>query len=318
MVKKIYEKNGIIGYEVSKKFSDKDMENDKKFFTQKVKRDWIDKIIDHDADIFDENGKLLLKFRKNLLTKDTIDLFYDNIKKFAQTPTCNRGSTSGSKHKDVRFNPKIMSNIFGYMDGFSPSQKRSMKNNNIKPKYHVRETRFTQDFPQQYEKTIPLIEEINGLYKKLLPQHFNNQNKKAKQTLYKIGNTAFTTVTTNINFQTRIHKDSGDDVDGFGNLVVIEDGKYSGGETCLPQYGIGVDVRMGDMLFMDVHEWHGNLPIKALDKDAKRLSIVCYLRVNVWKRSKNMTAKQIKSHNKIVSSLSKSRRNAITKKKRDN
>lgn len=35
-------------------------------------------------------------------------------------------------------------------------------------------------------------------------------------------------------------------------------------------------------------------------------------------KSKNMTAKQIKSHNKIVSSLSKSRRNAITKKKRNN
>jgi hypothetical protein len=191
-----------------------------------------------------------------------------------------------------------------------------MKNNNIKPKYNVRETRFTQEFPKSYEKTIPLIEEINGLYKKLLPTHFINQNKKAKETPYKIGKTAFTTVTTNINFQTHIHKDSGDDIDGFGNLVVIEDGKYSGGETCLPQYGIGVDVRIGDILFMDVHEWHGNLPIKVLDKGAKRLSIVCYLRVNVWKRSKNMTAKQITSHNKVIRSLSKARRNGMTKHKK--
>lgn len=35
-----------------------------------------------------------------------------------------------------------------------------------------------------------------------------------------IKDTAFTT--TNINFKTRLHKDRGDDDEGFGNLVVIE------------------------------------------------------------------------------------------------
>ena len=40
-------------------------------------------------------------------------------------------------------------------------------------------------------------------------------------------NTAFTTITTNV--KTRLHKD---DDEGFGNLIVIEDGKYEGSETC--------------------------------------------------------------------------------------
>lgn len=43
-------------------------------------------------------------------------------------------------------------------------------------------------------------------------------------------NTAFTTITTNVNFKTRLHKDRDDE--GFGNLIVIEDGKYEGSETC--------------------------------------------------------------------------------------
>ena len=307
MVKKLYDKNGIIGYEVSKKYTDEEMKNPNKFFTQKVQRDWIDKVIDHDADVFDVTGKLLIKFRKKVLQKERIDAFYKAIEKFAQTTSSNRGSASGSDNKDVRFNPRIMSNIFGYMDGYSPSQKLSMKKYNLKTPFKVRETRFTQDFPDQYKKTIPLIEDINRLYKNLLPEQFKRQNKKAKETAYRIAKTAFTTVTTNINFQTRIHKDSGDDMEGFGNLVVIEDGKYNGGETCLPQYGIGVDVRMGDMLFMDVHEWHGNLPIELIDEHAKRLSIVCYLRLNVWKWSKGMSNSQMKKHNNTIRQLSKAR-----------
>jgi L-rhamnose isomerase len=115
---------------------------------------------------------------------------------------------------------------------------------------------------------------------------YKKQYDKAKQTYFRIDKTSFTTVTTNVNFQTTIHTDKGDDAEGFGNLVVIENGKYTGGETCFPQYGIGVNVRTGDVLFMDVHQWHGNLPVIKDDPDAKRLSIVCYLRHNVWKNTK--------------------------------
>jgi hypothetical protein len=107
-------------------------------------------------------------------------------------------------------------------------------------------------------------------------------------------------VTTNLNFQTTIHTDKGDDSEGFGNLVVIEDGKYSGGETCFPQYGIGVDVRTCDVLLMDVHQAHGNLKMHPETKDAKRLSIVCYLRYNIWKHTKHMTHKQMAKHNQTI------------------
>jgi hypothetical protein len=162
-------------------------------------------------------------------------------------------------------------------------------------------------YPEKYQKTIPLIKEIDTLYEKLTPDQYAAQRKKANQTHFKIPSTAFTTVTTNLNYQTSIHTDKGDDEEGFGNLAVIEKGPgYKGGETCFPQYGIGVDVRTGDILFMDVHQPHANLPIHLNDKEeSKRLSIVCYLRKNVWLRTQNKTKKFYESHRKTMKKLRK-------------
>ena len=164
----------------------------------------------------------------------------------------------------------------------------------------VRECRFNRDYPEKYKKTIPLIQEIDKMYKKLTPEYYKLQRKKANQTHFKIPGTSFTTITTNINFQTTIHCDKGDDVEGFGNLAVIEHGKYTGGETCFPQYGVGVNVRNGDALFMDVHQPHGNLPISKKTEDNTRLSIVCYLRKNVWLRTQNKTKRAFDKHNRTM------------------
>ena len=210
------------------------------------------------------------------------------------------------KSRNVLDNPHIMTNIFGYFDKWSPRQKFVFNKRKEKPLVDVRVCKFNMDTPEKYEKTIPLLEQISKLYKKLTPAFFKKQNDKAKQTHFRIGNTSFTTVTTNINFRTTVHRDKGDDEEGFGNLVVFEkQGKYTGGETCFPQYGIGVDVREGDFLLMDVHEPHGNLPIKKLTKDAERMSIVCYLRKGVWAKTKG---KSKAFYNKHVKKLHELRR----------
>lgn len=73
-----------------------------------------------------EEGKLLLKFRKNTLSKNHTSAFYDNVIKFALTPTSNRGSATGSKSKNVYDNPKIMTNIFGYFDRFLSNTKEKL------------------------------------------------------------------------------------------------------------------------------------------------------------------------------------------------
>lgn len=297
MIVKKEKKGGVTIYHVDKEFDDAKME---KYMNTFLKPSHIKTIIDDDADVYTTDGRLLLRFRKKALREQHIDSFYENVIKFAKNTSSNRGNATGGKGSKIGTNPRVMSNIFGYFDRWSPIHKVIFKKMGKTPKVVVRECRFNMDYPEEYKNTIPLIKEIDDLYKKMTPDHYALQRKKANQTHFKIDNTSFTTVTTNVNFQTTIHTDKGDDEEGFGNLAVIERGEYTGGETCFPQYGIGVNVRTGDILFMDVHQPHANLPIHKKTEDTIRLSIVCYLRKNVWLRTQHKTKKFFENHRKTL------------------
>jgi hypothetical protein len=304
MIIKKEKKGSVTVYHVGKDYDDAKMATKMNTF---LKPDHIPTIIQDDADVYTEEGKLLLRFRKNAIkNEDHIDEFYDNIIKFAKNVSSNRGNASGSKKIGLGTNPKVMSNIFGYFDKWSASQKVKFRHARKTPKVSVRKCRFNADYPDLYEKTIPMVQDIDELYEKLTPEQYKLQRRKANQTHFKIPGTSFTTVTTNVNYQTTVHTDKGDDIQGFGNLAVIERGShYSGGETCFPQYGIGVDVRTGDVLFMDVHQPHANLPIKKEGEDSIRLSIVCYLRERVWNNTKGRSKSFYESHNKTLKKIFK-------------
>ena len=281
---------------VSKIFTDEEMIQ---LQNTHVMPEQIDIIVKNvDTDVYTDDGELLCKFRKGQISKENIDEYYDALAHFTIThPTSNRGNTSGDARSNIKTNSKKYSSIIGFFDRWSPKQKYSFKNMNmaLSSLPEVRETFFNTAYPDKYKNAIPLITEIDNLYKSLIPDKYNKQFEKSQQTFFRIGETAFTTATTNINFTTTIHRDKGDDEEGFGNLAVIERGEYSGGETCFPQYGLGIDVRQGDILFMNVHEWHGNLPLHLEDK-ARRMSVVCYLRKQVWLRSKDMNEEEFTEH----------------------
>jgi hypothetical protein len=297
------EKNGNVTiYHVDKDYDDIKLQ---KVLNTKLKPSQIKDIIKEDADVYTKEGKLLLRFRKNKLNKENLEQFYTNVIGFARNVTANRGSATGSKSKNVYDNPRIMTNILGYFDKFSAKQNAMLRDKGQKILLQVRETRFNMDYPEKFKKLVPLIKEIDKYYKEYTPEYYAKQRKKANQTPFKIDGTAFTTVTTNVNFQTTVHTDKGDDEEGFGNLAVIEKGKYTGGETCMPQYGIGVDVRTGDIIYMDVHQAHGNLPIHLETKDAERLSIVCYLRKKIWEQTKGKTKKFMIKHNQTIKNVRK-------------
>ena len=289
MIVKQEKRGGVTLYYVDKDYDHTVLQ---KVLNKKLTRNQIKHIIDHDADVFNQDGKLLMRFRKKKLNKEHVDAFYTNVIDFAMSKTNNRGSAVGSTSKNVYSNPHVMTNILGYFDKLSPMHKKLFKNQGKPlPKITVRETRFVKDHPDKFKKLLPLVQDIDTYYEQLIPENYGKQRKKANQTPFRIANTAFTTITTNVNFQTTVHTDRGDDAEGFGNLVVIEKGEYKGGETCLPQYGIGVNVRTCDVLYMDVHEAHGNLPIVLETPDAIRLSIVCYLRKSIWDQTKGKTRK---------------------------
>jgi hypothetical protein len=54
---------------------------------------------------------------------------------------------------------------------------------------------------------------------------------------------------------------------------------------------------------MDVHQPHANLPIKKKSDDTIRLSVVCYLRKNVWSKTRGTSKATYERHNKTLKKM---------------
>ena len=168
-------------------------------------------------------------------------------------------------------------------------------------------THFTRTNFEKYNEGLPFIQHIDKMFKRLIPESHERQCERANQKPHlKIPRTSFSTVTINRNFRTAMHRDAGDFEGGFGNLTVIERGKYHGGYTIFPQYGVAIDLRNNDFVAMDVHQFHCNTPIYETEEDKifneslesafkdnpkvgtvgiyekyTRISFVCYLREKI-------------------------------------
>ena len=69
-------KGNINVYIVKKDYNDDKLTN---VIGKKLKKNQIKTIITEDTDVYTEEGKLLLIFRKDKLNKKNVDEFYDNI-----------------------------------------------------------------------------------------------------------------------------------------------------------------------------------------------------------------------------------------------
>jgi hypothetical protein len=281
-------------------------------------------LVTEDADVYIPDSanpgkeKILLKFRKNVFPENLTKLAWDAFHKTAAASR-NRGAAAGpidlksmywKKRKPVeidkwgarymqdgkvskmRVNNNVYSSVLGYFEE-TPFMKLP-----------CRLTTYTQTYFNYYKMGLPFIEAIDGQFKKLMPERHKKQFDRAKKkSFYQINDTAFSSLTINRNFRTALHQDAGDYREGYGNLSVVERGKYHGGNTIFPQYGVAIDLRTGDFVAMDVHEWHCNTKMYETKEDKEfnkklenvfrhdpttgtmgstdkysRLSFVCYLR----------------------------------------
>ena len=265
-----------------------------------VKESEIHTIINYNCDAYDEQGEPLFFFRKNVIPANLCKTAYYALRT-AATGTNNRGDAAGFHHplenttiKGQRLESGKPQKRFTVVkkDGTLDSVARAQHvksgiigyfDRNVRFPY-CRQTAWTEKNFPNYIKSKKYIQAISDEFKKASPERYEEQKKAIDRTHndFKIEKTVFTTVTVNKNFRTAIHIDAGDYEKGLGNIAVLQAGEYKGGETCLPRYGIGFDVRNTDVCFFNVHEWHGNLPIIA-KKPYERISLVCYYRKNMDK-----------------------------------
>lgn len=338
---------------------------------------WIDEsfiknpIIKSDTDVYylDENSseKLLLKFRKRVISDKLIDIGWNSYKDLAKASR-GRGASAGPISTESHYWKKrrlVKTNKWstGYLtpkgnelyDSYTEKSLEDLlnlcKEKNIKLKEEAskediiialvtkdggvskmkvnnqvasnpigyyegaknfadlpcRLTHFTRTNFEKYNEGLKFIQRIDKLFQRLIPEAHHRQLERADTKPHlKIPKTSFSTITINRNFRTALHRDAGDFREGFGNLTVIERGKYHGGYTVFPQFGVGIDLRNNDFVAMDVHQWHSNTPIYETEEDKAynetleddyndnpdvgtaglykkytRLSFVCYLREKI-------------------------------------
>ena len=319
------------------------IESDKSF--EKHTGTWFDLsdinfIVSEDSDVYgcDTDGsiRLLARFRKNVFSSDMTDNALKNLRKTA-VETKSRAAAAGPIDPTA-FNKRIeLIDISGHRATFKKADgsESVMRVNNpvasgtlgyFEKTKHLslpcRLTTLTRENLKQFKSVLPFIHEIDKMFKTLIPDAHALQYEAAhKMPDFVIGDTAFSTITTNWNFRTALHKDSGDFENGFGNLTVVERGKYRGGVTMFPRFRIGFDVRTGDFLAMNVHEFHTNSPIYTTPEDDEynltlpelpmtwnnrntvggmerygRLAIVCYLREKI----KDCDIEQTKTYYKKI------------------
>ena len=282
-------------------------------------------IIDYDCDCYgyeEENSKknpqLLFKFRKKIIEKKFTDLALQSFLELSKKKHDNRGAAAGKLNKDALPNyVNILVNENGFRSKFLKSNGELSKtltsnlsksnvagfldkaDRNLKGKGETcRETAFNRDNPELWKNALSFLKKCDSIFKQLEPTKYNLQRTAADLSPdFVIPGTAFSTVTINYSWRTGMHKDTGDFEDGFGNLIVIEDpynkNTYKGCYLGFPRFKVCVDVKTGDFLGMNVHEWHCNTEFIGTSKtiygnfsdiDIKnnwyfnRMSIVLYLR----------------------------------------
>ena len=249
--------------------------------------------------ILKPDGKPLAVFLKNCIPANIAKEAYYSLRK-AISKSNNRGMASGELPKDLKVGDKFDGMTVGKITGnrFIPLKKDGTLSNSPKAKAvessvigyadrypripYCRTTEFTYKNFDTYKSSLPYIQLISELFKKALPERWENQRKQWQLTNedFRMPNTVFSTVTVNRNFRTACHYDAGDLLEGFGNLGVLSTGTYKGGYTVLPKYGVAVNVQNCDLALFDVHELHGNTEF-IHDKPFERISVVCYYRKNM-------------------------------------
>lgn len=279
---------------------------------------------DSNIDVYTDDGKLLLKVRRNVIDKKYTDEALHSLLEASKKKHENRGAAAGVLDTNKMPNyigkfvkpGKFRTGFYSSISGKKSNQFTSnLSKSNIVGFYDVadrnlkgkgqpcRLTAFNRDNPILWKNILPFIRQCNKQFKNLVPDKYLIQKKRAELTPdFTIKNTAYSTITINYSWRTGLHRDIGDLKTGFGNLVVIEDtnnkNTYDGCYLGFPQYGVAVDVRTGDYLAMNVHEWHCNTEFKPKKKticgkwsdiDIKnnwyfnRLSMVMYLREKMIK-----------------------------------
>lgn len=239
-----------------------------------------DTLIDEEAEVLKGDGSLLLRLHKKAVPEEMCKKLIA-LSKTVGLSTNNRGTAIGikgnyrkkmdgttSKTFRVQLGWEVDSGIIGFFERTARW-----------PYAHA--TSWTANNRHLHDSIIvPLAESVTEIFKLSAPDHYQYQKSIVDKTCpeYVIGKSVYTTITFNRNFRTACHLDAGDLDGGRSSMLVLEHGHYEGGVLVLPNYRVGVNIRHGDVIVFDPHEYHGNTQIVPVQPGSMRFSVVFYYR----------------------------------------
>lgn len=271
----------------------------KRFRGKPPRKDDYDLVVREDADVFDENGMLITRFRGNYIPEELTDIAREcwSSLDVTEPPSTSRASAAGDPDLElikqvhphaVKLEPAgigkamvtmadghtlkapVSNPVYSYLAGYGINRFTKM----------ARKNRLTRHFPLEWERSLPFFQAIDRFHAEMVPEvHALHVERVKRHPLWAIEGTALSTCTVNVNYESTYHYDVGDFKDGFSTLTVVEVGDYDGGELVLPQYRIALDVRTGGIAVKQSHlHMHGNMPLVPKTDGAKRVSFITYLK----------------------------------------
>ena len=143
-----------------------------------------------------------------------------------------------------------------------------------------RATSYTEKHFDKFKKSYPYLQHLSKAFAELLPWRYGNQKRAADKVdqRFLIPDTPFSTITVNRNFRTAAHYDPANMDDGFANICVFSNSdNYRGAYLVFPEIGYAVNIRPGDLLFVNnMAGLHGNTELILDDPNAERISIIAF------------------------------------------
>jgi hypothetical protein len=281
----------VLIHHCTKKFDCGDLQG------EKIDESYYDLLIpgDQAADVYKPDGSPLLKYRPGWFPEPLVQSVLPTCRK-AATLNDNRGTAAG----DIALTPVRNADVVGWNSEKGNHYKEVKRDGTLSKTTRgglvysgiigyfdrsarfpfCRQTAFLIHQAAKWKKFLPYIRRADDGFREFMPERWKIQREWADKTAgdWVIPESTFTTVTVNKNFQTAVHKDAGDLHDGFGVMSCLRNDKYEGGHLCFPEYRVAVDYSSGCLCLADVHEWHGNTPLRNLRVGYERITLVFYYR----------------------------------------
>lgn len=140
---------------------------------------------------------------------------------------------------------------------------------------HVHKTKSATTY---IKAMLQLAKEAEALIEDLLPEQATRQRQLIKANVpprYMFGN-MFTSSISNFNIAVNFHQDNSN-IKGCSNIILTKRRNATGGNLCIPDYGITIDSCDNSVLFYPAWaNMHGVTPIEAYAKDGYRNSLILY------------------------------------------